>query len=87
MEPRVYSSAFLALFTAVYLAHLIDERCAPGLITGLVLCTPLAVATLWRARSALSRRDIVRGLVVGVLSFQPFWHFALVPVLSSGPAA
>ncbi len=161
MEPRVYSSAFLALFPAVYLAHLIDERCfwigtadfatrylgmpftdavwwavnvpslillslvsflvargswpqwlvvalaihlllhglgrvptslwtgtiAPGLITGLVLCTPLAVATLWRARSALSRRDIVRGLGVGVLSFQPFWHFALLPVLPSGPAA
>jgi len=160
MQPRVFSRAFLLLFPAVYLAHLIDERffwigtanfttqylgiyftnaawwavnvpsmillslvsflvargswpqwvavalaihlllhglgrvpaslwtgtIAPGLVTGLVLCTPLAMATLWRARSALSGGDIVRGVIAGVVSFQPFWHVALLPVLPSALA-
>lgn len=59
---------------------------APGLISGLLLCTPLAAATLWRARAALPRSEIVRGVVAGVASFQPLWHFVLLPVLPAGPA-
>ncbi len=60
---------------------------APGLITGLLLCTPLSVATLWRGRSVFSRRETVKGLIAGLVSFQPFWHLALLPVLPSAPAA
>jgi hypothetical protein len=65
-------------------------RVAPGLVTGLLLCTPLAAATLWRARTALSRRElcrreIARGLLAGAASFQPFWHYALLPLLPSAP--
>jgi hypothetical protein len=60
---------------------------APGLVTGLLLCTPLAAVTLWRALSVLPRRSFVRGVMVGAASFQPFWHFALLPVLPSAPPA
>lgn len=56
---------------------------APGLLSGLSLCTPLAFWTFWRAR-VLARPELVRGAVWGVLSFQPFWHFALYPFLPEG---
>ena len=59
---------------------------APGLITGFLLCIPLSAATLWRARRAFSRREAVNGLIAGVASFQPLWHFALLPLLPRGPA-
>lgn len=155
MTARVYSNAFLALFPAVYLAHLADERffgmgtaafateylgmpfsnavwwavnvpsmillalaswlvargvlpqwvtvalavhlllhglgrvptslwwgtIAPGLITGLVLCTPLGLVALRRAWSFLPARDMLRGVAAGVLSFQPLWHAALLLLL------
>lgn len=161
MERRVYSGAWLSLFPAIYLVHLVDERffgigtaifstryfgiyftnaawwavnvpsvialslaallvargswpqwvvvalaihlllhgllrvptslwtftIAPGLITGLLLCTPLAAATLWRARTAFSKRDAIRGLFAGAASFQPLWHLVLLPVLPAPPAA
>ena len=58
---------------------------APGLLTGVALCTPLAAATLWRGYAALSRPERKRGLLVGVLSFQPLWHAVLLPVLPAGP--
>lgn len=60
---------------------------APGLITGLLLCTPLALATLWRAGRVLSARQMAAGIIAGIVSFQPLWHFALLPVLPSEPAA
>lgn len=58
---------------------------APGLVTGLLLCTPLAAAALWRGYTSLHTRDFAIGIVVGNLSFQPFWHFALWPLLPSAP--
>jgi hypothetical protein len=63
------------------------HQIAPGLVTGLALCTPLAVATLWRGHAILPRRDFVRGVLVGASSFQPFWHVVLLPVLPSAPPA
>jgi hypothetical protein len=59
---------------------------APGLLSGLILCTPLSAATLWKARRAFSGAQWRAGVLAGVLSFQPFWHFALLPVLPRGPA-
>lgn len=160
MSPsRPYSSAWLSLFPAVYLAHLIDERyfgigtanfatkylgmyftnevwwfvnvpsfvllamaaaltargglpqwvaialsihlalhglgriptslwtleIAPGLLTGLLLCAPLAAATLWRGRRVFSREQIAWGVLAGIVSFQPLWHFLLLPFLPAAP--
>jgi len=62
-------------------------RIAPGLITGLLLCCPLAAATLWRGRSAFPKSDTCKGFVAGVSSFQPFWHFALLPLLPARSVA
>ena len=47
---------------------------APGTITGVVLCLPLAVPLLLDARRRLTSRDVGTGLVAGVASFQPIWH-------------
>lgn len=60
---------------------------APGLVTGVLLCTPLAAVTLWRGYKALSRPEMVRGGLVGLASFQPFWHVALLPLLPGPPPA
>jgi hypothetical protein len=60
---------------------------APGLVTGLLLCTPVAAASFWRGRGVLSRSQVLRGLVAGAASFQPFWHFALLPFLPGPPPA
>lgn len=57
---------------------------APGLLSGVLLCAPLSAATLWKARS-LSGAHWRAGVLAGVVSFQPFWHFALLPVLPRGP--
>lgn len=62
-------------------------KIAPGLPTGLLLCTPLALATLWRGWHGLPRPELWRGAWVGVASFQPFWHFALLPFLPGPPSA
>ena len=59
---------------------------APGLLSGLLVCLPLAVFTLARAFRRLSRSQLRNGLGAGVLSFQPLWHFLLLPVLPRGPA-
>jgi len=60
---------------------------APGLITGILLCVPFSLATLVRARRVFARQQLALGLVAGIASFQPFWHFALLPALPSAPAA
>ena len=62
---------------------------APGVVTGVLLCTPLAAATWWRGLTAFDRRDQLRSALVGIASFQPLWHFALLPFpfLPTGPAS
>ena len=60
---------------------------APGLISGLVLCIPLSVFTLIWGWSALRRTQFRNGILVGIASFQPLWHFLLLPVLPPAPAA
>lgn len=60
---------------------------APGLLSGLLLCVPLSAAALARARGSFSRAAWMKGLVVGLVSFQPWWHFAVLPILPEGPGA
>jgi hypothetical protein len=60
---------------------------APGLLSGLLLCLPLAVATWIWAERGLSRTQLLRGLLLGLASFQPLWHFLLLPVLPAPPRA
>ena len=60
---------------------------SPGLVSGLVLCLPLAAFTFVREARVLNRREFARGLLAGVASFQPLWHFLLFPVLPSAPSA
>jgi hypothetical protein len=58
---------------------------APGLLTGLGLCVPLAGFALFRGHRRLSRSEFRIGILVGFASFQPFWHFLLLPVLPRAP--
>ena len=58
----------------------------PGLLSGLLLCVPLAGAVFLRARHTLSWPEIRSGLLFGVASFQPLWHFALLPFLPPPPS-
>jgi hypothetical protein len=59
---------------------------APSLLSGLILCLPLAGFALIRGYRQLSHSQFRRGILVGVASFQPFWHFILLPVLPRPPA-
>lgn len=59
-----------------------------GLLSGLAIGLPLALPTLVRGWRELPRAAFRRGVVVGIVSFQPLWHFALLPVLPwKAPAA
>ncbi len=60
---------------------------SPGVVTGVLICLPLAIPTLVRGYQSLSTPSYRRGLLAGVLSFQPLWHTVLLPVLPQGPAA
>jgi hypothetical protein len=59
---------------------------APGLVSGVLVCLPLAVPTLRRGYRALPWPAFRNGLVVGILSFQPLWHTILLPLLPRGPS-
>ena len=59
---------------------------APGLISGLLLCVPLSVFTLVWGWSALPRSQFRNGILTGIASVQPLWHFLLLPVLPGAPA-
>jgi len=58
----------------------------PGLVSGLLLCAPLGLATLAKGLRVFSRRELTLGFVVGIASIQPLWHFAMLPWLPSPPA-
>ncbi len=59
----------------------------PGLVTGVLMCLPLAIPTLLRGYQGLPAREFRLGVLAGLLSFQPLWHLVLYPVLPHGPAA
>jgi hypothetical protein len=58
---------------------------SPGVMTGVILCLPVAGFSWIRARE-LSGRERRIGILCGVLSFQPVWHTVLLPLLPQGPA-
>jgi hypothetical protein len=58
---------------------------APGVVSGLAVCLPSGVATLLRGHRALTRAQFRIGVLVGLASFQPFWHFLALPFLTSPP--
>lgn len=60
---------------------------APGLISGLMLCVPLSLFTLRWGWAALQPPEFRKGILVGIASFQPLWHFLLLPLLPNAPAA
>ncbi len=60
---------------------------SPGVVTGVAVCLPLALPVLVRGVRLLSQAQFRKGLIVGVLSFQPLWHFMLLPFLPDGPPA
>jgi hypothetical protein len=59
---------------------------APGLITGLALCLPLSLLTLRWGWSVLPPLQFRNGILLGIASFQPLWHFLLLPFLPNAPA-
>jgi hypothetical protein len=86
--------AWVAIALAVHLSYhglgrvptsLWTSSIAPGLLSGLLLCTPLALATAVWARGRFSRPQVLRGLVAGHASFQPLWHLLLLPILPEAP--
>ena len=61
---------------------------SPGVVSGVLLCLPLAVWSLARGYRQLSRRALRSGVIAGVLSFQPLGHALLYPFLPTAmPAA
>ena len=64
------------------------DSVSPGVVTGVILCLPLAVFAYTRLVRVLSRGQLLAGVLAGVVSLQPLWHALLLPVLPSGaPAA
>jgi hypothetical protein len=59
----------------------------PGLVSGVLLCLPLASWSLIHGYRNLPRQAARLGVLVGALSFQPLWHGVLYPFLSGAPPA
>ncbi len=59
---------------------------APGVVSGLLVNLPVAVPILVRGARRLPRRALRHGVLAGIASFQPLWHFVLLPVLPEAPA-
>ena len=66
---------------------LVFASVSPGLISGVLLCLPLAVWSLARGYRRLSHRALCAGVIAGILSFQPLWHAVLHPFLPPAPPA
>ena len=60
---------------------------SPGVVSGLLLCLPLALWSLVHGYRELPRRALRSGVIAGVLSFQPLWHAVLYPILPVAPPA
>ncbi len=66
---------------------LIFVSVSPGVISGVLLCLPLALWSLARGYRQLSKSALRPGIIAGVLSFQPLWHAVLYPFLPTAPPA
>ncbi len=60
---------------------------SPGVVSGVIACLPLAVATLARGARRMGSRQFATGVIVGIVSLQPLWDFLMLPVLSPRPLA
>ena len=58
---------------------------SPGLVSGVLLCLPLALWCLTRARRCMPNQALRWGAIAGVASFQPLWHGVLYPFLPGAP--
>ena len=58
---------------------------SPGAATGVALCLPLALLVVFRGWHGLPRTEVLRGLICGVLSFQPLGHLVAPPFLPPKP--
>ena len=63
--PLAFGVAYLLNALSHLAASLLTVSYSPGLVSGLLLWTPLGTATLLRARKSLSRRAFRAGLIVG----------------------
>ena len=63
--PLAFGVAFLLNTLSHLVASLLTASYSPGLVSGLLLWTPLGTVTLLRARKSLSRRAFHAGLIVG----------------------
>lgn len=59
----------------------------PGVVSGVGVGLPWATVTFVRGLRALPPRQLISGVVLGVLSLQPVWDFLMLPVLSPRPPA
>ena len=66
---------------------LIFASVSPGVISGVVICLPLAFWCLARGYRQLPKPDLRMGMIAGVLSFQPMWHSIIFPFLPAAPLA
>jgi hypothetical protein len=78
-------SVHLGLHAAMHLTHsILKSQYSPGLVTSLVFCLPTACALMPLALNSGSRRSILLGAVVGVATFPPLIHAAVL--LAQGAA-
>jgi hypothetical protein len=60
---------------------------SPGVVSGVLVCLPWAAVTFARGLRLFPLRQVVSGIVCGVLSLQPLWDFLMLPILSPRPLA
>jgi|GEM_PF-929402 len=63
--PLAFGVAFLLNALSHLAASLLTVSYSPGLVSGLLLWTPLGTVTLLRTRKSLSRRAFRAGLIIG----------------------
>src|SRR4029453_2229667 len=59
----------------------------PGTVTGVALCLPLAAVAFAQTARTLPSALVRRGVLVGIVSYQPFAHLLLLPWLPAAGAS
>lgn len=77
--------AFAVVVTGNTLMHAVStwltRSYSPGLVTGLVLWSPLGVFAVWRAHGSLRRADVAWGAAIGIVATLVISMLALNPSL------
>ena len=74
LASHFFLHGFVRLLGTIWFVSL-----SPGVFTGMLLCVPLAVGTWTTMRKIIPRGELGKGVLIGVLSFQPVWHGLLLP--------